>query len=174
MLPPLETLREMLAYDPVTGEFTWKVARTRDARPGERAGGRDSEGYWQIGILRGHYRAHRLAWLFVTGQEPDGGIDHKNGRRDDNRFSNLRLATNSQNQANSRVRAKWKPLFHNYRALAVGLKGTFFHRQSGKWLAHITKDGRRYYLGSFATAEEAHGAYMAAAHELFGEFARAA
>jgi hypothetical protein len=53
-----------------------------------------------------------------------------------------------------------------------GFKGVAFVPQRRKWRARITKGGRRYSLGNYETAEEAHAAYIAKARELFGEFAR--
>ena len=79
-----------------------------------------------------------------------------------NRWHNLRLSTGSDNAANR------KRCPNN----TSGYKGVSFHRRMRRWTAYITKGGRRYPLGSFDTAEEAHGAYVTAARLLFGEFAR--
>ena len=89
-------------------------------------------------------------------------IDHRDGNSKNNRLSNLRLSTHSENAANRR----------RYRNNASGFKGVSLEARTGKWMAKITKDGRTYFLGRFPTAEEAHAAYAAKARELFGEFAR--
>lgn len=84
-------------------------------------------------------------------------IDHINGDRTDNRKANLRLATKAQN-AHNRKQHK-------------GLKGV--QQQRAKYVARIKLD-KNTYLGSFDTADEAHAAYVAAANEHFGAYARAA
>ncbi|CAH0532169.1 Phage HNH homing endonuclease (ACLAME 27) [Ralstonia phage UAM5] len=102
--------------------------------------------------------AHRLAWLYMTGKWPEQFIDHANMNKGDNRWGNLREANKSQNNANQPART------------TSGLKGAYWSNASMSWQAKINKR----YLGSYGTAEEAHAAYMEAARERFGEFARAA
>src|SRR4029450_2313606 len=95
-----ERLRELLDYDPETGDFTWKVNR-RCVRSGSVAGNVNCvDGYCYIGVDARRYHAHRLAWLYIKGAWPNDQIDHINGNKADNRFANLRQATHSQNQAN--------------------------------------------------------------------------
>ena len=96
-----EWLRAVLDYDPKTGLFHWRIDRGgRKARIGALAGSFDATGYIQIMIDGKNYKAHRLAWLYVTGNWPIGDIDHLNGERANNRWSNLREATKSINQQN--------------------------------------------------------------------------
>ncbi|MGE0038076.1 MAG: HNH endonuclease [Xanthobacteraceae bacterium] len=105
-----------------------------------------------------------MAWLYVTGTWPIEHVDHINGIRSDNRFVNLRLATNSENARNSRRR------INN----ACGYKGVHYKKRLKKFVAQIRVAGRVFHLGVFRTADEAHAAYCKAAKEHFGEFARAA
>jgi hypothetical protein len=156
-------VRELLDYAPDTGVLTWRVALTSFIKVGQVAGKTDKRGYSQIGIGRRNYMAHRLAWLHVHGTWPPNQIDHINGNPADNRISNLRLATASQNIANSRLHCD----------STSGLKGICFVKKQKRWAARIQRDGRRRYVGFFDTAEEAHAAYCHAAQELFGEFANA-
>jgi hypothetical protein len=161
-----ERLRDLVHYDPETGIFTHRVGRKG---AGTYAGGiagrlEPKHGYRRIGIDGHRFRANRLAWLYMTGVWPDRLIDHANGNPSDDRFSNLRLATSSQNGANCR-----KPT-HN----ASGFKGVNWHAKAGKWRAYIKNKGKPVHIGYFASAEAAHAAYMEKARELFGEFARAA
>ncbi len=94
---------------------------------------------------------------------PDGRhVDHANGDRLDNRRSNLRLATPSQNSANAK-----RP--HDNRS---GFKGVTLLRKYGTWQAQIGANGGHFYLGRFASPEEAARAYDAAARYFFGEYAR--
>ena len=156
-------VRRLLRYESETGTFFWRVD-TKNTLAGDVAGSRQSRGYWHIGIKNHLYMAHRLAWLYVTGEWPDGHIDHINGNRSDNRFVNLRIATNSENARNSRRR------INN----ACGYKGVHYKKRLNKFVAQINVKGRVHHLGVFPTAAEAHAAYCKAAKEYFGEFARAA
>lgn len=97
-LPPVELLRELLHYDPETGDLTWKQSRGR-VRQGQVAGSLGNKGYWHVRVLETLWLAHRLAWKLHTGAEPEAGlvIDHLNENRSDNRWSNLRLTTQAIN-----------------------------------------------------------------------------
>lgn len=89
-----EVLKSLLYYDPETGIFVWLVTRQRSPA-GKEAGGYDEKGYRRICVNGTKVRAHRLAWLYMTGEWPEDQLDHINGLKDDNRFVNLREATNS-------------------------------------------------------------------------------
>lgn len=151
-----EYVREFLGYSPATGEFRWRISKGRRVRVGAVAGSID-DGYVVIRIDGKKYRAHRLAWLLTYGEWPSGLIDHRNQSPCDNRISNLRIATESENQANSSARMN-----------KTGLKGIRRDRQ-GSWRARLC--GKE--LGSYRSPEAAHEAYMKAAVEQFGEFASA-
>jgi len=157
-----ERLRELFNYDPETGVFRRRVTCS-NRRAGEVAGS-FSHGYLRIGIDGRDYLAHRLAWLHVHGVWPAGEVDHRNQTRDDNRIDNLREATHAQNGWNAGKRS------HN----ASGFKGVSFDKRDRRWVAEIRHHGKRECLGYFDTPEEAHAAYVEAAHRLHGEFARAA
>jgi hypothetical protein len=92
----VERLRELLTYDPETGELRWRVTRRRAAK-GSLAGTLNRNGYRNIEVEQRCYKAHRLAWLYVTGEWPKETIDHINCKRDDNRWANLRQATTAEN-----------------------------------------------------------------------------
>lgn len=153
----LERLRELLDYNPDTGFFRNRVTRGGQFR-GKIAGSADEFGYWYIAVDGTKYAAHRLAWFYVTGTWPAHGIDHKNRCPGDNRFENLREADQSHNNMNCKVRK-------TSRAKMKGVKIA-----GRKFQARI----RQSYLGTFDTAEEAHAAYVKAAKDQFGDFARGA
>lgn len=88
-------------------------------------------------------------------------VDHINGNGLDNRRSNLRLATPSQNSRNSK-----KPITNT-----SGYKGVTFCKNTGKWVGQIKENNKNHYLGSYDTPEEAYKAYCIAARELHGDFA---
>jgi HNH endonuclease/AP2 domain len=156
-------LRQLLTYDPQTGLFTWKIRRRGPrGKAGEIAGMLSVRGYIVIKADGIRYRAHRLVWLYMTGKWPNGDLDHRNGARDDNRWSNLRSASRSQNLANSRISKN----------NTSGYKGVSFNSINRRWRASI-KCNKAYHLGYFDTAEAAHRAYVKKAKEFFGAFARA-
>ena len=94
---------------------------------------------------------------FITGW---GYVDHIDGNGLDNRRRNLRAATSSKNQMNRGMDSD----------NTSGFKGV--HRIRLRWAAQIGADGRKIFLGSFATPQEAARAYDAAAVLHHGEFAR--
>lgn len=158
-------LKAVLRYDSHTGNFLWRMSgKGRGVKEGTKAGRYTQKGYWRITINGETYRAHRLAWLYMTGEWPKDQIDHINGVKDDNRWVNLRPATNSQNHAN-------KPLQSNNTS---GYKGVSWDSRQRRWCAYIKKNGIRHHLGYYDTAKDAHSAYAKKSQELFGAFARAA
>lgn len=157
-------LRELLEYNHETGDFVRMTRIPGVCRPGDIAGTIDTKGYVNIVIDGRRYKAHRLAWLYVHGEWPASQIDHVNMIKSDNRFENLRPATQSQNQGNTGVR----------KTNTSGFKGVFFKKSHSKWCALAHRNGSRWHIGYFRTPEEAHSAYVAASAELYGEFARVA
>ena len=158
-------LRRLLSYDPATGIFKWvshPSERSR-AKIGSEAGWLENSGYRRICLHGKAYQAHRLAWLYMTGEWPIDQIDHRNMNKADNRWSNLRIASNSQNQAN-------RPAT---RRSSSGFKGVYWHSRRKRWHASISVDGRLIHLGYRDTQDEAASLYAAAAQKFFGEFARA-
>ena len=157
----LARLKELLRYDPLTGDFTWLIQRSWRVPVGSKAGVIDN-GYVLIGIDGVKYQAHVLAWFYMTGTMPDFLLDHENNERADNRWNNLRRATRSQNNANVGVKK------HNM----LGIKGVQRHR-TGRFAAKIQVNGKQKYLGLFDTPEEAGEAYRLEAIRVHEEFANA-
>lgn len=157
-LPSQHRLKELFDYDPDTGLFTRKLARKG---PKGSISGCISNGYISIGIDYGLYMAHRLAWVYMTGNDPDPmEIDHINNNRMDNRWANLRLSDNYQNAQNV------KRLGTN----TSGYKGVYYDKARNKYCAEIICKRIKYRLGRFDTAEEAAEAYKQAAHALHQDF----
>jgi hypothetical protein len=166
-LPDLQTLKSQLDYNCDTGEFVWRVKKSNRHAAGKAGYSRPTKHglpYITIGIDGDVYMAHRLAYYYVTGNDPgDMLVDHINGDVTDNRFSNLRLATLTQNWANS------KRMKNN----TSGFKGVCWHKNYKKWMSRICSNGKRVTLGFYDTPEDAHAAYLKAANEHFGEYMRA-
>jgi len=155
-------LKQALNYDPDTGEFIWKVAKSGRSCGG-KAGSLTDRGYVRIALNGKQYKAHRLAWLYMTGEWPNNQIDHIDTIRTNNKWSNLRLANNQENHSNSPMRKN----------NTSGYKGVSWSKRDAKWFTTIMVNYKSIYLGAYGTAEEAHDAYVKASNKYFGEFARA-
>lgn len=160
-----QEVRAIFTYEKKDGFLRWRFAAGMGGRfpAGSIAGRQHVEGYRYISVHGKAYRASRLIWLYVTGEWPNLQVDHKDRNPSNDKWNNLRLATGSQNKANSR----------KYRNKSCPLKGVqaVQKRHSIRYRAVITKDGVRRSIGNFATAEEAHAAYLREAEILHGEFA---
>ncbi len=152
-VPAVEAVRALLAYEPETGALRWRVSRGK-ARAGQVAGVLEGRGYVVLGLLGKRYYAHRIAFLLMTGEWPEL-VDHINGDRKDNRWSNLRNADNALNQQNQRTASR------NNRLGVLGVRAF-----GGKFRSAICVDGKPKHLGTFATPEEASAAYVAAKRQL--------
>ena len=147
-----ERLKECLQYDSDTGVFTWLVNPCRNLRVGSVAGTVRHDGYVVIMIDRKLYLAHRLSWLYVHGTLPPDMLDHVNRDPTDNRLSNLRLATRSENAQNQSMRSD----------NTSGHVGVRWHKRNQKWMAHIGLKQKHIHLGSFTDLSEAIAARKAA------------
>jgi|694.fasta_scaffold07589_25 hypothetical protein len=143
-------LKELLHYDTETGLFTWLTSKRNSVKAGSIAGCKKENGYILIKIHNKRYKAHRLAFLYVYGRFPEKQIDHINRIRSDNRICNLREATNQQNLWNQSIR----------KDNTSGYIGVSMFRK--KYVAQITVDSKLIHIGTFATAEKAGQAYLAA------------
>ena len=142
-------------YNAKTGE----IHTARGRRVGFKI---KSQGYTAVWYEGRNVLAHRLAWFLTYGEWPNSNIDHINGDPSDNRLANLRLASPSENRANSRANKNNKS----------GLKGVQF--RNGRWRAKITHGGCTRHLGVFDDPAQANAAYLSAAKAIYGEYARAA
>jgi hypothetical protein len=158
-----QRLLEVLGYDPETGEFQW---RNHPSMHNRKAGSvqwgprNKGGGYIRIMIDGKIHHGHRLAWLYVHGHWPRDQIDHIDGDRANNRITNLRDVTPSQNRMNTPRKSKYG-------------RGVRFRNDGARpkpWHACIHKDYKRISLGDYHTQEEAAAAYEAAAKIYHGEF----
>jgi len=143
-----QKLKELLSYCPETGVFTWNIQR-QCVKAGAIAGfyhqtvKKKHEGYRKITVCGKQCFEHRLAFLYMTGDIPEE-VDHINRVRDDNRWCNLQATTRSKNMLNAST----------YNTNTAGHKGVSCCK-NGKFIANITIDKKRIYLGVFKDKFEA-------------------
>lgn len=154
-LPPQRDLQEMFSYDETTGELRWKVRPNRSTPVGSLVR------CLQVQIRGRAYMRHRIIWKMVTGQDPDGTIDHRDRNQDNNRWSNLRDATPSQQAINRVHRMQTR----------TGVRGVFLPAGRRRFRAVIWAGGKAHHLGVFDTKEEAAEVYSAASARLHGDWA---
>jgi hypothetical protein len=161
----VESVREWLSVD-VGGTLRWLKSPRSDIPAGSEAGALNvRQGYRQVSFAGKSIPAHRLIFALYHGRFPDPKkqIDHINGNRTDNRKENLRECTQAENLRNQGAKP-WS---------STGIKGVSNDGHKARpWFAQICTDGKRKWLGRFATADEAKAAYNAACRLYHGEFAR--
>jgi hypothetical protein len=160
-LPSADLVRQELDYNKETGEIKWRYSG--QGRNIDRVGRSDERGYVRLTLNYKVYLLHRIIWLYVTGDDPgDFTIDHRNGNTRDNRWENLRLATDDENQRNRRLP----------RNNTSGVKGVVKDR--GMWSARITTkvngETKLRNFGRFKTIEEATEVIKRAREKMHGEF----
>lgn len=153
-----DLVRERFDYDPATGLFTYSGRErahlppsARSKRVGRQAGWIDTSGHINVKIGGTGYLVHRVIWLHVTGEWPDGVVDHRNGIKTDNRWSNLRLVSQAINMQN---------LHGGYTGSSSGVLGVSPGITPGTWMANIRVKQVPIRLGTFSSTEEAYAAYL--------------
>ena len=166
-----EYASQCLAYCPHTGAITrkfrprehfetekgWKIS---NKWAGKEAGTKVVGDYRYVKIDGSMYAVHRLAFLLMNGSFPDNEVDHINGNKSDNSWSNLRVCNRIQQNQNIKVK----------NTSASGIKGVFFNKRANLWFSTIRHNGKRIHLGYFKTKEECAAAYAKAAIDFHGEF----
>lgn len=147
-----ERVRAVFEYSPETGVLRYKNPKSYAVHR-DQAGWLDKQGYREVRMDGKRFFAHRVVWAYVYGAWPVHEIDHINGDRSDNRISNLRDVSRWGNQRNM--------VQHREGHLA----GTT-HRTLNSWQAKIQVNGVRHHIGSFATEQEAHEAYIRKSQEM--------
>ena len=150
-LPPIETLRKLLSYEPETGKMFWRE-RTPDIYSGTSlefwnsrwAGSEafistDGRGYKTGSIYNKPHKAHRVVWALYYGEWPYDDVDHINHDKHDNRIENLRVVTHRENTKNRTIP----------KSNTSGFVGVVWCKGRGKWRAQIMVDGRSISLGRF-------------------------
>jgi len=168
-MPSRKRLQRIFFYSPSTGVLYW-----RRRRPGTKssnvfnakfalkaAGTLQVQGYLSVEIAGSAFKVHRIIWKLMTGKDPEW-IDHKDRDRSNNRWPNLRNASQSQNGYNGNLSPR----------NTSGYRGVSFIKAHGKYRAAVQIDGRKQHIGYFRTAEAARAAASSAILATRGEFAR--
>ena len=163
----VDVLREYFELDAEAGKIFWKkktAARSNRIKLGNEAGSL-SDGYVRVSLFKKKMMGHKVIWALVNDEWPEGDIDHINMNRSDNRISNLRKVTRSENFFNITKRS----------TNTSGYKGVTTRDQNGKirYVAQIAYNHNYKYLGIYNSPEEAKAAYDEAAKLYHGEYARA-
>jgi hypothetical protein len=143
-------LRELFDYNPESGLLSWRVrpecGKAWNAKYAGTPAGTKQRAGLGVALAYRKYGAHVIIWAWMTGEWPATSIDHKDRNQYNNAWHNLRLATPAQ-QCQNRSRTTSLP------------KGV--RRSRNRYVA---------ILGSFATPEEAHEAWLLAAPSIHGDF----
>lgn len=137
-------LKEYLDYDPNTGHLTWIKKPNKGTVLYSRAGSLTSSGYRKVKLFGKQYLEHRLIWCWVYGNYPSQHLDHINHIRDDNRISNLREVTISENARNRQTKNS-----------KTGEQGIWYCKRRQRFIAEIVLNGKKVYQGSFIDPDEA-------------------
>lgn len=176
-LPGPELLRQVLRYEPDTGELFWLLRPATMFADGKQSADKTcaiwngkhahrkafttkNTGYLSGSVFGKACFAHRVIWAIVTGAWPENEIDHINRNGEDNRWVNLREASRSENMRNTRLGS------HN----TSGAKGVYWDKRSGKWLGQICADKKQHRVGLFPTFDAAVAAVNDARKKLHGDF----
>lgn len=154
-----DQLKQLLIYNKNTGEFTWKVRPTHmfpstracnswNTRYSNKIAGTDGlfngKYYRVIRINGSQYLAHRIAWVFMNGTEPNE-IDHIDSDGLNNKWANIRNVTHRDNCKNTRLGTK----------NTSGVVGVHWCNRDEKWIARINDNGKTICLGYFSKLKDA-------------------
>lgn len=156
---PPELLRQLIRFEPETGKYFWnprardmfereesfKTWNTRYANKETLNNVNKKSGYFQVTVSGIRFMAHRVIWAYHHGYWPNDDLDHINGIKTDNRIENLRIVDAVENGRNRRISRNNKS----------GKSGVHWNNRQSKWLAIITVNFKKIYLGTFSKIDDA-------------------
>ena len=156
-------VRSIFFYDPSEGLLRWRHSAGQGGRipPGTIAGRMHPEGYRYVTVNGRHYRVSRIVWLYQTGEWPRLKIDHKDCDPTNDKWNNLREATDSQQKQNNRKRRDNK----------TGFKCVVFDKSRNQYRWQVVVNGKRIKGKRFGTAAEAFADYQSRLPTFHGDFA---
>ena len=136
----VEEFKTIYSYDPDTGVFS-RIRKTSNNSTIGYGGYRRPDGYFSLTVDRKglNMLAHHCAWLYMTGELPPNGyeVDHIDRVRDNNRWSNLRLADRTLQLINTTRRTD----------NTSGVKGVSWCKERDSWEVYINLHCKRVRLG---------------------------
>jgi hypothetical protein len=148
-----QELKLKLSYNKDNGTFL-------NIKKSNIVGSNSKQGYLIAKVNGKNYYLHRLAWLYIYGYFPKNCIDHINGNKSDNRLSNLREATLSQNNCNQNISSK----------NTSGIKGVCWDKNNNKWKVSLAINGKSKHIGLYKDLEIAKKAMIESRLKYHGEF----
>ncbi len=145
----------------IRGRFKYDGEKLRKTFNWDEVGTLSTNGYLVVSVVGRTFYVHRICWFLQTGEWPDGSVDHINGVKTDNCWSNLRLATHSQNGCN-RLNSANKS----------GCKNVYWSNTRNRWVIDITLNRVRVFHKVMEDYDEAVALAKAKMDEIHGEFAR--
>jgi hypothetical protein len=140
-----EKLHELFSYDQETGDFSWRVKKSKNVKVGVPINSNNGKGYKVVKIDNKTYMVHRLIWMYVYGKFPENDIDHKNRIRSDNRLLNLRDASKTDNAQNISIPR------HN----KSGHIGVSWIKSHKSWTVYIKVEQKNKWLGYYKDLNDA-------------------
>lgn len=156
----IDELKQAFIYEAETGLIKRAADAGKRWRKGQVAGCVNGNGYLDIKFHGRSIQAHRLAWALHFGEQPPECLDHINRDKLDNRITNLRPATKSQNGANRAVQ----------RNNTHGIKGCYWVNKTASWRVQCRVNKKLHNVGYFKDLSDARAAYTAFAKAKFGSF----
>lgn len=144
-LPSLDLLNYLFFLDKKTGILTRKVKISGSKNVGDLVGSLHKSGYLVLKINGVKYLLHRVVYKMFYEKEPPPILDHKDRNRLNNSPKNLREATYSQNNQNTKKN----------RRNTSGVRGVSWQEKSKKWRVKISKNGKDFRIGLYESKEEA-------------------
>lgn len=147
-------------FDYKDGQLIWKISRGGKAQKGSVAGRKVKHNYTQIEVDRKTYYLHRLVFIYHNGYCPKV-IDHIDGNPANNKLENLREATLSENQMNSKISKN----------NSTGMKNVNWNTEANKYRVELSVNGRNKFIGYFDDPELAELVAIEARDKYHGRFA---
>ena len=138
-----DVARELFTYS--NGELIRNIGRRGKSPAGSVAGSKARDGYLRVTCDYRSYQVHRVIWLVVYGEWPNGFIDHIDHNRTNNLICNLRVTTMLGNGRNQSM----------HKDNSSGVNGVHWHIRDKTWNARIQVNGKGIHLGTFTTLDNA-------------------